>query len=130
MSLPLAPLLARRRPGMVNAWGPSCGVWPPPPSRHRRGLGRRAAVLVGGALWGPYTAVEATALHRWTDPGRHGRVFGVQRSLLATTAPLGAAVGALGLERFPPQAVLGASAIACAVAGLLALAHPGLRQPD
>lgn len=86
--------------------------------------------LVGGALWGPYTAVEATALHRWTDPGRHGRVFGVQRSLLATTAPLGAAVGALGLERFPPQAVLGASAIACAVAGLLALAHPGLRQPD
>lgn len=130
-TLSIAPLLARRRPGMVNAlgtlaWGLAMLslVW-----IHELWL---AAVLflIGGALWGPYTAVEATALHRWVHPAHHGRVFGVQRSLLATATPLGAAVGALGLERFSAAAVLGTGATACACAGIIALAYGGLRNAD
>jgi hypothetical protein len=130
-SLAIAPLLARRRPGMVNAlgtlaWGLAMLslVWV-----HDLWL---AAVLflIGGALWGPYTAVEATALHRWVHPAHHGRVFGVQRSLLATATPLGAALGALGLERLSAAAVLGGSAAGCACAGLVALTYGGLRNAD
>ncbi len=130
-TLPLAPLLARRRPGMVNALGAlAWGLAMLPLAITGEVWIAAVLFLLGGALWGPYTAVEATALHRWTDPGRHGRVFGVQRSLLATAAPLGAAVGALGLEHLPPQAILAISAVACACASLLALTHAGIRHAD
>src|SRR4029450_12013125 len=63
--------------------------------------------LVGGLLWGPYTTVETTALQRWVHPARHGAVFGLQRSLLATATPLGAAAGALALGRLGPGAARG-----------------------
>jgi predicted MFS family arabinose efflux permease len=86
--------------------------------------------LVGGAIWGPYSAVEATALQRWTHPSRHGQVFGLQRSLLATAAPLGAAIGAVAVEHWSAATVLAASALACAGAGLLALASADLRRAD
>ena len=89
-----------------------------------------AALLffVGGAIWGPSTAVEATALHRWTTASQHGRVFGVQRSLLATAVPLGAAVGALALERHDPATILCLSALACTCAGAMALVSSDLRR--
>lgn len=130
-SLPLAPLLARRRPGMVNALGAlAWGLAMLPLAWTDEVWVAAVLFLLGGAVWGPYTAVEATALHRWAHPAQHGQVFGVQRSLLATAAPLGAAVGAVSLERFSPPTVLGANAIACACAGLLALTHRGLRDAD
>jgi predicted MFS family arabinose efflux permease len=130
-SLCLAPLLARRRPGMVNALGTLAWGLAMLPLAWTSELWVAAVLfLVGGVLWGPYTAVEATALHRWVHPAHHGRVFGVQRSLLATATPLGAAVGALALDRFSPAAVLGTSAAACACAGLVALTHRGLREAD
>jgi predicted MFS family arabinose efflux permease len=84
--------------------------------------------LVGGAVWGPYTTVETSALQRWVHPSRHGALFGFQRGLLATAAPVGAALGALALDAFPPQVVLAASAAACAAAGLLALTSRDLRR--
>jgi predicted MFS family arabinose efflux permease len=61
--------------------------------------------------------VETSALQRWADPARHGAVFGLQRSLLATATPLGAALGALALDHTGPATVLGVSAGACALAG-------------
>jgi hypothetical protein len=51
------------------------------------GISGAVLFLVGGAVWGPYTAVEIGALQRWVEPGRHGAVFGLQRSLLATATP-------------------------------------------
>jgi predicted MFS family arabinose efflux permease len=87
-----------------------------------------ALFLVGGLVWGPYTTVETSALQRWVDPARHGAVFGTQRALLATATPLGAACGALAVTPDRADVVLGAAAAGCAAAGLLALAHPGLRR--
>jgi predicted MFS family arabinose efflux permease len=129
-TLPLAPALARHRPGMVNALGAvAWGAVMLPLAFVDTAVAAAAVFFLGGAVWGPYTAVEATALHRWVDPSRHGRVFGVQRSLLATAVPLGAASGALALERFSPVTVLMASAAACCLAGLAALTMHDLRAP-
>ena len=129
--LAVAPLLARRRPGTVNGLGALAWGLAMLPLAWTSDLGVGALLLLlGGILWGPYTAVETTALHRWVHPAHHGRIFGVQRSLLATATPLGAAVGALALERIPAATVLGTSAAACACAGLLALGHRGLREAD
>jgi predicted MFS family arabinose efflux permease len=61
------------------------------------------------------------------DPSRHGVVFGLQRSVLATATPVGAAAGAIALEHTAPQLVLAGSAAACALAGLLALTNTDLR---
>ena len=74
--------------------------------------------------------MEATALQRWTHPSRHGQVFGLQRSQLATAAPLGAAIGAVAVEHWSAATVLAASALACTGAGLLALASADLRRAD
>ncbi|MGC4938168.1 hypothetical protein [Kribbella sp. DT2] len=58
----------------------------------------------------------------------HGRIFGTQRALLAIAAPLGAAVGALGIDHLSPSVILAISAAACAVAGLAALTVRDLRR--
>ena len=84
--------------------------------------------LLGGLVRGPYTTSETTALQRWTDPARHGAVFGLQRSLLTTATPLGAAVGAIALEWLSPATVLALSAGGCVVAGTAALARRDLRS--
>jgi predicted MFS family arabinose efflux permease len=84
--------------------------------------------LLGGAVWGPYSAVETSALQRWVTPSRHGAVFGLQRSLLGTAAPLGSAAGALAVQFAPPNGVLAISAGACAAAGLCALSNHDLRR--
>jgi predicted MFS family arabinose efflux permease len=128
-SLPLAPVLARYRPGVVNAVGALAWGVAMMPLAVIEGSGAAAvAFLVGGLLWGPYTTVETTALQRWVHPSRHGAVFGLQRSLLATATPLGAAAGALGLAGLAPGTVLLISAAACAGAGVLALAVGDLRR--
>lgn len=130
-TLPLAPRLARRRPGMVNALGAVAWGLVMLPLAFIGNPGLAAAIfLVGGAVWGPYTTIETTALHRWTPPSQHGRVFGTQRALLYTAAPLGAAVGALALPYLPSATILGVSAAACAVAGMLALCLPDLRRAE
>jgi hypothetical protein len=87
-----------------------------------------ALFLVGGIVWGPYTTVETSALQRWADPARLGSLFGLQRGLLGTAAPLGAAAGAVAVQHAPAHVVLAASAAACAAAWLLALLSRDLRQ--
>jgi predicted MFS family arabinose efflux permease len=129
LTLPLAARLARHRPGVANAlgaaiWGllvlPFCLTDELPV----------AVVLfaLAGAVWGPYSAIEATALQRWTDPAEHGRVFGTQRAILTLAWPLGAALGAVAVDHLPPAPTLMLAAAGCAAAGLLALTVPGLRR--
>jgi len=121
-TVPLAAWLGRRRPGLVNAagasvWGlvtlPIVAVQELPP-----------AVLifaVSGAVWGPYSAIETTALQRWVEPAGHGAMFGTQRALLAIASPLGAAAGALAVDHFTPTGILAVSALSCTAAGMIAL---------
>jgi len=129
LTLPLAPMLARRRPGLVNAVGAIVWGMASLPLVLAHNLVAAAAIFtVAGAIWGPYSAVEATALQRWTHPAEHGRVFGTQRAFLAIAAPLGAAAGAVAVDHATPALVLATSAVGCAVAG--ALAVPVVRHAD
>jgi hypothetical protein len=129
--LAAAPMLARRRPGLINALGATVwGLMMLPVAVVGTVAGTTGLFLLGGVIWGPYTTVEASAIQRWTPPSRHGAVFGLQRALLGTAAPAGAAIGAVVIQFTAPHLVLASSAALCAVAGLLALAHPGLRRTE
>jgi MFS family permease len=129
LSLPAAAALARRRPGLVNAAGAALwGLVMLPVVALDGTLAVAVVFLVGGAVWGPYAAVEASALQRWVHPSRHGTTFGLQRGLLRTAAPAGAALGAIALQHVPAHAVLGLSAAACLLAGALALLQRDLRR--
>ncbi|MCW6006454.1 MFS transporter [Micromonospora sp. CPCC 205371] len=129
LSLSVAPLLARYRPGLVNGGGALVWGLTMLPLAMVDSAGTAAAIfLAGGLLWGPYTTIETGALQRWVPPQRHGTVFAVQRSLLATATPVGAALGALALHTLSPGTVLVASAACCAAAGAAALLHPDLRR--
>ncbi|MEU4393903.1 MFS transporter [Kribbella sp. NPDC023855] len=131
LTLPAAGALARRRPGLVNAAGATLwgGLMLPLVFVDQLPV-FAVGFVVAGAIWGPYSAIEATALQRWTPPADHGRVFGTQRALLAIASPLGAAAGALAADHATPQTVLAFSAGGCAVAGLLAATLKGLRRSD
>lgn len=128
-ALPLATRLARSRAGAVNAIGAALwGLVMLPVAFTGNPVLAAGLFLIGGAVWGPYAAVEATALQRWTDPRQHGRVFGAQRAMLSTAAPVGAAVGAVLTDYVPAEAVVAISALACTTAGLVALASRDLRH--
>ncbi len=128
-SLPLAPHLARlSRPGIVNALGAvAWGMIMLPAGLVSDAPAAMVIFLLGGAVWGPYTTIETSALQRWVPLQRQGAVFGLQRSLLTTAAPLGAAIGAIAVVRLEPSMVLILSAAGCTVAGLLAIASRDLR---
>jgi Major Facilitator Superfamily len=127
-ALGFAPYLSRFRPGLVNGVGAL--VWGlvtlPLALLHQISCAAGLMVL-SGAVWGPYTAVETTAIHRWTDPRRHGRLFGAQRALLSSVSPLGAAVGALLLDRMSAATLTVLATGACALAGGAALSNRALR---
>jgi predicted MFS family arabinose efflux permease len=121
-TLPLAPWLADRQPGLVNALGAIIWGLVTVPIVVTHTIPAAATIyLISGAVWGPYSAIEATALQRWVDPASHGSMFGTQRALLAIAAPLGAAAGALAVDHLTPATILAASALGCTAAGALAL---------
>jgi predicted MFS family arabinose efflux permease len=121
--------LADHPPGRVNAGGALLWGLVMVPVPLLDGTAVVAALfLLGGLVWGPYSTIETLALQRWADPARLGVLFGVQRSILASAAPLGAAAGALGLEWIGPDTVLLLSAGSCALAGAIALSHRDLRD--
>ena len=129
VTLPLAVPLARRRPGVVNGVGAlSWGLVTIPFALAEDVSPALLLFALSGAVWGPYSAIETTALQRWTDPSMHGRLFGTQRALLQTAFPIGAATGAVALDFTDARAVLIASCLACATAGAVALSRPGLRR--
>jgi predicted MFS family arabinose efflux permease len=128
LGLMAAPALAHRRAGFVNAGGALVWGLIMLPVALVTDLSATVALFaVGGLVWGPYTTVETHALQRWVNPSRHGVVFGLQRGVLATATPVGAAAGAIALEHAAAHLVLAVSAAACALAGLLALADTDLR---
>lgn len=87
-----------------------------------------AAMLVGGAIWGPYLALEASLIQRIVPSEQHGRVFGLRASLLTPTAPLGTALGGALLTVLPPQTVIIVGAVLCIGVGLVALTYGPLRK--
>jgi hypothetical protein len=124
-----APRLSRWRPGVVNAAGTALWAAVTFPLLWCTAVIPAAAVmLVSGAVWGPYLAVEATALQRWVEPAWHGRLFGIQHALLGVASPLGAAAGSLALATVSSGAVLGAAMAGCLAGGLAIGATRAIRQ--
>jgi hypothetical protein len=126
-TLPLAVPLAARRPGVVNGLGAlTWGLVTMPLVLVDDVPLALALFAVSGAVWGPYSTIETTALQRWTDPSVHGRLFGTQRALLGSAFPLGAALGAFALDVVDVRAILVASCAACATAGAITLSRRGV----
>jgi predicted MFS family arabinose efflux permease len=124
-----AERLSRFSPGVVNAAGMALWGLVTLPLVFCRSIVPAVAVMViSGAIWGPYLAVEATALQRWVAPARHGRVFGTQHAVLAVANPLGAAAGSIALSHFSSANILAAVTVGCLIAGLLALTSPAIRH--
>ncbi len=125
-----APRLSRRRPGVVNAAGTALWAVVTLPLLWCASVIPAAAVmLVSGAVWGPYLAVEATALQQWVEPAWHGRLFGIQHAILGVASPLGAAAGSLALASVSSRAVLGAALAGCLAGGLAIGATRAIRRP-
>ena len=127
--LATVPLVRRLRPGLALAgnalaWGTALlpllvvtGIAP-----------AMLAVAIGGLIWAPYVTLESSLLQRLVPAHLLGRVFGVRRAVSAAAVPLGAAGGGLLLDHLPSTAVIGASAVACMLAGAAALCVPALRR--
>jgi MFS family permease len=129
LTLPTAAALSRHRPGLVNAVGAiAWGGLMFPLAFTDQLLVAALGFAVAGAVWGPYSAIETTALQRWTDPNEHGTLFGTQRALLALASPSGAAAGAVAADHYSPAPILATSAIGCALAGIAACAIPDLTR--
>jgi predicted MFS family arabinose efflux permease len=125
-----APRLSRRRPGVVNAAGTALWAVITFPLMWCTAVIPAAAVmLISGTVWGPYLAVEATALQQWVDPSRHGRLFGIQHALLAVASPLGAAAGSLLLSHVSSITVLTTALAGCLVAGIVTLLNRAVWRP-
>ncbi len=125
-----APRLSRRRPGVVNAAGTALwAVVTLPLLWCASAIPAAAVMLVSGAVWGPYLAVEATALQHWVEPAWHGRLFGIQHAILGVASPLGAAAGSLALASVSSRAVLGAALAGCLAGGLAIGATRAIRRP-
>ena len=130
----LAPSLCRLpRPGVVNAGLAIVNGLIMIPLAYASSIEVALIACLGiGLLWTPYSAVEATALQRFTPAHHHGKVFGAQRALVISALPVGAAIGALAQERFGPSLALAGSGLAAIAFGLCALAIPAIRSrvPD
>jgi predicted MFS family arabinose efflux permease len=125
-----APRLSRRRPGVVNAAGTALWAVVTLPLLWCGSVIPAAAVmLVSGAVWGPYLAIEATALQQWVEPAWHGRLFGIQHAILGVASPLGAAAGSLALASVSSRVVLGAALAGCLAGGLAIGATRAIRRP-
>jgi predicted MFS family arabinose efflux permease len=121
--------LSRYRPGLVNAVGAALwGLVTIPLVFTTSTIVAAVVMVVSGAVWGPYLAIEATALQRWTPPAIHGRLFGIQHAILAVATPLGAAAGSLALLDYSSKSILTVALLACLGAGLLALTSRSIRQ--
>jgi MFS family permease len=80
-----------------------------------------------GLLWTPYAAVEATALQRLTPRHLHGRIFGLQRALVISALPLGAAIGAIAQDHVGASTTLAWAGVISIAVAFCALALPVMR---
>ncbi|MEV0614747.1 MFS transporter [Nonomuraea sp. NPDC050404] len=128
VGLVTVPFLARRRPGVVNAFGAI--LW---------GLllfplvlvdSLPAAMLIlffAGFVWAPYVATEVSVVQRRVPRSQHGAVFGARKALLVIASPSGAAFGGLLLEGMSATSVIVLSSVTCVLAGVACLALPSVR---
>jgi MFS family permease len=119
----------RRRPGVLLAtiavlWG---GLLAPltflrllPPAMLFLGL--------AGCAWAPYTAVETSLMQRLIPPYMRGEVFGARTTVTTAASPLGAVFGGLLLGVTSAPTIIGLSALACVLSGVLGLLSPTLRR--
>ncbi len=84
-----------------------------------------AVMLLGGVIWGPYTALETTLLQRSVPAHTYGRLLGLRTMLLGPAAPLGTAIGGLLLVSMSANRVLVLSGLACVLGA--AVAWPWMR---
>lgn len=125
-----APRLSRFRPGVVNGAGTALwGLITLPLVFCTSIVPATIVMAVSGAVWGPYLAVETTALQQWVAPSFHGRLFGTQHAILSVVSPLGAAAGSVALVAISSTRILSAAILACLLAGLGALSCRSIRQP-
>jgi MFS family permease len=85
-------------------------------------------MFTAGLVWGPYSGLESTVAQRLIPAESHGRMFGAQESLVGPSGPLGMALGGLMLAGLSSRWVLGLSALACVLAGVIAFASPRMRH--
>jgi MFS family permease len=85
-------------------------------------------MFVIGLVWGPFTGLESTVSQRLIPQALHGRIFGARQALVGPAGPLGMALGGLMLAVLSSRWVLGLSALACVIAGLIALGSPRMRN--
>jgi MFS family permease len=84
--------------------------------------------VLAGCAWAPYTTIETTMLQRLIPAQLRGQVFGARSTLLSACSPLGVFIASILLTFLSANLVIGISALACVVAGLLGLLSPRLRQ--
>jgi predicted MFS family arabinose efflux permease len=130
VGLSQASRLGGYRPGVVNAAGTALWGLVTLPLVFCSSIVPAVVVMgVSGIVWGPYLAIEATALQQWTPPSVHGRLFGTQHAILAVASPLGAAAGSVALLAFSSTEIITVAILACIIAGLAALTTRSIRRP-
>ncbi|MEV6328787.1 MFS transporter [Streptomyces sp. NPDC051909] len=123
------PRLARMRPAVVNSVGAALwGVVLLPLVLVDSLPVALAIMFVGGVVWAPYAATEISVIQSTVPDDQHGAVFGARRSVIVASSPTGAALGGLLLERMSSVQVIGLSAVACVVGGLVCLVLPSVRS--
>ncbi len=83
---------------------------------------------LGGLAWGPYIPMESSIIQRLIPSEQLGEVFGARSAIINLTNPLGVLLGGALLGVVSPEIVIAGSALACVIAGLLALLSRDLRQ--
>lgn len=84
--------------------------------------------LLAGCAWAPYTTIETTMLQRLIPAHLRGQVFGARSTLLSVCSPAGVFISSILLQFLAANLVIGVSALACIIAGLVGLLSPRLRQ--
>jgi DHA3 family macrolide efflux protein-like MFS transporter len=83
---------------------------------------------VAGIFAAPFFPIEQTAVQRLVPVGLRGEVFGARGALGISGYPLGGAMGGVLLDYLSAPAVIGLSALACVISGLVGLLTPTLRS--
>jgi predicted MFS family arabinose efflux permease len=84
-------------------------------------------LIVAGIFAAPFFPIEQTAVQRLMPVGLRGEVFGARGALGISGYPLGGAMGGVLLDYLSAPVVIGLSALACVISGLVGLLSPTLR---
>ena len=85
-------------------------------------------LALAGCVWGPYNTIETSLLQRLVPAHQRGQVFGARSALASATGPVGLLIGGALLDRLSSSNVIGLSALACVVVGVVGLSTPSLRN--